>query len=121
MQHPQMVTSSDAPSSALMISPAVNKRKKVNAPLDVQDLRRSRRLAGLSVGFKDQAAANKAKKMTNCKKNLSADFEFELRDPRAAPPPELPLATIQAIATMQCRIPPEEVSGEKLKATVDYE
>ena len=60
IQHPQLVTTSDAPSSALMISPAVNKRKKVNAPLDVQDLRRSRRLAGLSVGFKDWAAANKA-------------------------------------------------------------
>src|SRR4051812_23131035 len=107
MQHPQMASSPNAPCPALMLSPTVNKRKKVNAPLDVQDLRRSRRLAGLSVGFKDQAAANKAKTMSNCKKNLSADFEFELRDPHVAPPLELPLATIQAIATMQCQIPPE--------------
>ena len=102
-----------------MISPAVNKRKKVNAPLDVHDLHRSRGIAGLNVGFKDQATANKAKSMSNCKKNLTADFEYELRNPQASPPPELPLATIQAIATKQCQIPPEEVSRKFLSSADD--
>ena len=100
---------------------AVNKRKKANVPLDVNDLRRSRRLAGLSVGFKDEAATNKAKYINNCKKNLNTEFDHKIRDPSAPPPPELPLGTIQAIATKQCLIPPEEVSEEKLMAKVDHE
>ena len=56
----------------VVTSSVVNKRKKVNAPLDVNDLRRSCRLAGLSVGFKNEVAANKAKNMKKCKKNLNA-------------------------------------------------
>ena len=47
--------------SAIPVLAAQHKRKKNNAPLDVNDLRRSRRLAGLSVGFKNEAAAVKAK------------------------------------------------------------
>lgn len=114
-------TEINALATTTQATPAVNKRKKVDAPLDVLDLRRSRHLAGLSVGFKDQAAATKAKNQINCKKNLAAEFEYELHDPLAAPPPELPLATIQAIATQQCQIPPEEVSGEILKSPVDHD
>ena len=106
---------------AIASTPAINKRKKVNAPLDVNELRRSRRLAGLSVGVKNEAAPNKAKKMDKCKKNLNSEFEHEIRDPTASPPPELPLNTIQAIATKQCLIPPEEVSEEKMMAIVDHE
>ena len=99
----------------------VNKRKKANAPFDVNDLRHSRRLAGLSVGFKNEAATNKAKGISNCQKNLNTEFEHEVRDPTAPPPPELPLGTIHALATKQCLIPPEEVSEEKLMAKVDHE
>ena len=61
------------------------------------------------------------KNMSKCKKNLNAEFEHEIIDPTARPPPELPLDTIQAIATKQCLIPPEEVSREKLKVSMDYE
>ena len=106
---------------AIASTPAINKRKKVNAPLDVNELRRSRRLAGLSVGFKNEAAANKAKIISNCQKNLNTEFEHEVRDPTAPPPPDLPLGTIQALATKQCLIPPKEVSEEKLMAKVDHE
>ena len=109
-----------APPAILSIH-VVNKRKNANAPLDVNDLRRSRRLASLSVGFKYEAAANKAKNISNCQKNLNTEFEHEVRDPTAPPPPELPLGTIQALATKQCMIPPEEVSEEKLMAKVDHE
>ena len=75
----------------------------------------------MSAGFKNEAAAIKAKNINNCQKNLNAEFDYEIVDPTAKPPPELPLDTIQAIATKQWQIPLEEVSGEKLKATVDYE
>ena len=73
------------------------------------------------MGFKNEAAVTKAKNLSMCKKNLNAEFDYEIVDPTARPPPELPIDTIQAIATKQCQIPPEEVSGEKLKASVDYE
>ena len=57
-------------------------------------------LLGLSVGFKNEAAASKARNVSNCQKNLNSEFEHEVRDPTAPPPPELPLGTIQALATM---------------------
>ena len=107
--------------SAISVSAAQHKRKKNNAPLDVNDLRRSRRLAGLSVGFKNEAAAVKAKEWDQCKKNLSSEFEHVICNPEAGPPPELPLETIQAIAVKQCLIPPEEVSGEKLMAPASHD
>ena len=58
--------------------------------------------------------------MANARK-LSSGFEHEIGDPTASPPPELPLETIQAIATKQCQIPLERVSREKLKASVDHD
>ena len=116
---PPLVPADPPPAAAN--SPAVNKRKKNNAPVDVNDLRCSRRLAGLSVGFKNEAAAVKAKEMARCKKNLSSEFEHVICNPEAGPPPELPLETIQAIAVKQCLIPPEEVSGEKLMAPASHD
>ena len=107
--------------TAQSIPAAQNMQKKKNAPLDVNDLRHSRRLTGLSVGSKNEAAAAKAKEMACCKKNLSSEFEHAICNPEAGPPPELPLETIQAIAVKQCLIPPEEVSGEKLMAPASHD
>lgn len=70
---------------------------------------RSRTFAGLSVGFKDQAAAirvGKKNQQVNAQKNLTPEFEFEMLEPSTPPPPELPMNIIQAIATQQCQIPP---------------
>jgi hypothetical protein len=38
-------------------------------------------------------------------------------DEAAPPPPELPLRTIQTIATKRCQVPPSEVTKEALTST----
>jgi hypothetical protein len=75
-------------------------------PVDVKEVRRSRRIAGLNVGFKDKAAADKAHeaKDKSAKKCLSLEYEVEIIDPAAPPPPALPMGTIQALGTKQCRL-----------------
>lgn len=106
-----------APSNT--VTPA-GKRKKVTVPVNQIDLRRSRRLAGLSVGFKDQAVANRAQLRINqfaARKDLFSAFDYEINDPSAPAPPELLVSTIQAIATKKCQIPPREVSTEALTST----
>jgi hypothetical protein len=113
------------------------KRKNEEAPVDVKEVRRSRRIAVIAAGYKDKNAADaalareaekdmqknhkaekeKGKKKTvskMTKKNLSHEFEADVIDKSAPPPPELPIKTIQAIAVDQCQIPPSEVSEEKL-------
>jgi hypothetical protein len=118
------------------ITPAY-KRKNDEAPVDVKEVRRSRRIAVITAGYKDKNAAdaalareaekdmqksNKAEKEKGKKKatskttrkNLSHEFEADVVDKSAPPPPELPIKTIQAIAVDQCQIPPSEVSEEKL-------
>jgi hypothetical protein len=61
---------------------------------------------------KEKGKKKATSKMT--KKNLSHEFEADVIDKSAPPPPELPIKTIQAIAVDQCQIPPSEVSEEKL-------
>jgi hypothetical protein len=47
----------------------------------------------------------------------SSNFTAMIIDNAAPPPPELPLGTIQAIATKRCQIPPSEVTEEALTST----
>jgi hypothetical protein len=112
------------------------KRKNEEAPVDVKEVRRSRRIAVIAAGYKDKNVVEaalareaekdmqknnkeekeKGKKKATSKmtKNLSHEFEADVIDKSAPPPPELHIKTIQAIAVDQCQIPPSEVSEEKL-------
>jgi hypothetical protein len=119
------------------------KRKNDQAPVDVKEVRRSRRIVVSDVGYKDKEAADEAmareaekeqqkearkekdkgkekeKKKTSTrvtKKNLNTEFEVEIIDKSAPPSPELPIKTNQSIAVDQYQIPPSEVTDEKLLA-----
>lgn len=96
--------------------------KRKQPPIDVKEVRRSRRIAGLGVGYKDKAVANQAnmnngKIVKTAKKNLSLEFDVEIIDPAAPPPLELPISDVQAMGMNQCQIPPSEMSVEKLLAS----
>jgi hypothetical protein len=107
----------------------VGKRKNEQAPVDVKEVRRSRKIAVISVGYKDKEAADaamarelekeqqnearkgkdkgkeKEKKKTSAKvdkKNLNSEFDVEIIDRTAPPRPELPIKIVQNIAVDQC-------------------
>jgi hypothetical protein len=139
------VTMSDAmyETNTTVIETPVGKRKNEQAPVDVKEVRRSRRIAVISAGYKDKEAADaamarelekeqqnearkgkdkgkeKEKRKTSAKvakKNLNSEFDVEIIDRTAPPPPELPIKIVQNIAVDQCQIPPSEVTDEKLLA-----
>jgi hypothetical protein len=106
-------------------------KKKSQGPVDVAEVRRNGRLAGLSAGYNDKAAADVAIQKTigpdaapktskeiskMIKKNLNQQFEVEIIDNEALPSPELLISTIQSTGVEHCPIPPSEVSAEKLLA-----
>jgi hypothetical protein len=96
-------------------------------PKYVIEVRRSKRLADLTARYKTEEAKDKAeektldkpkkKKKSKNAKDLTQEFEAEVIDTKAPPPPELPLQTIQAIATKQCHVAPSEVIEECLNST----
>jgi hypothetical protein len=119
----------------------IGKRKNEQAPVDVKEVRRSRRIAVISAGYKDKEAAdaamarelekeqqNEARKGKDkgkekekkkaptkvAKKNLNSEFDVEIIDRTAPPPAELPIKIVQNIAVDQCQIHPSEVTDEKL-------
>jgi hypothetical protein len=119
----------------------VGKRKNEQVPVDVKEVRRSRRIAVISAGYKDKEAADaamarelekeqqieagqgkgkgkeKEKKKAatkGAKKNLNTEFDVDIIDKTAPPPPELPIKIVQNIEVEQCQIPPSEVTDEKL-------
>jgi hypothetical protein len=89
-----------------------NKQKrKQAAPRDVSTVRRSRRIANKTVGYKDKASASAAISIKGVQPlNLGSRFEATVNDQQAAPPTGLPTETMQAIGTKFCQIPPGEVS-----------
>jgi hypothetical protein len=63
------------------------------------------------VGYKDKASASAAISIKGVQPlNLGSRFEATVNDQQAAPPPDLPMETMQAIGTKFCQIPPGEVS-----------
>jgi hypothetical protein len=95
-------------------------------------VRRSNRIAGLAVGYKDvqsailagptgkqnqqDASTSKTSNRTdgNIVINLAPQFEAEVINNNSAPPPHLPASTIQAIGRNHCKMPSEMVSDEAL-------
>jgi hypothetical protein len=131
-----MLTEPEAVTDTLssLTAPAKKKQKKIIR--DVSEVRRSQRIAKIYNGFKDKEAVDRAKdkekipetvkapKNTRGKKKqdsvtLTGSFSAEIIQDDAPPPPELPIDTIQAIGTDNCKIPPSEVSVEKLIAPCD--
>lgn len=85
----------------------------------VTEVRRSKRIAGLTAGYKSPnhakaASAHSPAAMNKIKKNLSNNFKAIVIQPDAAPPPALPIDTIQALGVEVCQMPPEAVSKEAL-------
>jgi hypothetical protein len=85
-------------------SPLITLAPKKNIPNDVTKVRRSKPLAELTTGYKTEAARGKAeeknldkpkkKKKSKNAKDLVQEFEAEVIDTKAPPPPKLPLQTI---------------------------
>jgi hypothetical protein len=132
---PNLVISSEIPSTRQ------KKRGKSKAPVDISSVRRSNRIAGIKNGFYDAKSAAEAvlsednmimdissadvnavtaKKVSairpngEIKINLEAHFEAEVINHKAAPPPHLPIETIQAIGTSHCKLPSAMVTKEIL-------
>jgi hypothetical protein len=91
---------------------------------DETTVRCSKRIATINAGYKNASAkecAEKKEAMTVKKnkkgKNKSSEYTAMIIDDDAPPPPELPLGTIQAIATKSCQVPPSEVTEEALTST----
>jgi hypothetical protein len=85
---------------------------------------RSKRIVVINAGYKNASAKEKAEtkeaktvKKNKKGKNKSSEFTAMIIDDAAPPPPELPLCTIQAIATKRCHVPPSEVTEEALTST----
>jgi hypothetical protein len=118
------------------------KRGKNKAPVDVSSVRRSDRIAGFKLGFYDTKSAAEAKqsednmnidmsstdattvynkKVTAIRPNgeirinLETHFEAEVINQKAAPPPLLPIETIQTIGTSHCKLPSAMVTKEILE------
>jgi hypothetical protein len=91
---------------------------------DETTVRCSKRIAVINAGYKNASAKEVAEKKEakTIKKNKkgkskSSDFTAMIIDDDAPPPSELPLCTIQAIATKRCQVPPSEVTEEALTST----
>lgn len=89
------------------------KRQKKNDIQTVRMVRRSDRLATLKGGFKDKESAQAAKERLQGV-NLAPEFDAVIIDESEAPPPELPLETLQAIGINHCKMPPTAVSSSVL-------
>jgi hypothetical protein len=127
-----------------VVPPNAKKQKKGKnkAPVDVLAVRRSERIAGIRIGFYDEKSAAEAKQKEDsmnmlddtagssavCTKkvaairpngeiriNLEAHFEAEVINDKVAPPPHLPIETIQAIGTSHCKLPSAMVTKEILE------
>jgi hypothetical protein len=94
---------------------------------DESTVRHSKRIAVINGGYKNASAKEKAEtkeaktvKKNKKGKNKSSEFTAMIIDDAAPPPPELPLCTIQAIATKRCHVPPSEVTEEALDTSPTY-
>jgi hypothetical protein len=85
-------------------TPAREKQKFIAK--DVKEVKHSKRIAEICVGYKDRDAIDKSlkkeKEMENGKnkgknKNLNNAFSTEIIDSDAPLPPELPISTVQTI------------------------
>jgi hypothetical protein len=114
--------------------PSTKRMKKGKGKLvtDVSQVRRSNRIAGLAVGYKDVKSAVLAEQSVkqnqqdastsktgnraegNIVINLAPQFEAEIINNESAPPPHLPASTIQAIGRNHCKMPSEMVSDAAL-------
>jgi hypothetical protein len=114
--------------------PSTKRMKKGKGKLvtDVSQVRRSNRIAGLAVGYKDVKSAVLAEQSVkqnqqdastsktgnraegNIVINLAPQFEAEIINNDSAPPPHLPASTIQAIGRNHCKMPSEMVSDAAL-------
>ena len=93
------------------------KRQKKEQVMNVQSVRRSDRLAGLAAGFKDQKSAKNAGECSQATGNLETRFEAAVLDENEAPPPHLPVETLQVIGATHCKMPPTVLSEAALNNT----
>jgi hypothetical protein len=138
-----VISEDTAPVLNIPTVPAKKQKKGKNkAPVDVLAVRRSDRIAGIKIGFYDAESAAEAKQKEDSsvmhtesegtsavnaskgtairpngqiKINLAAHFEAEVINNKAAPPPHLPVETIQAIGTSHCKLPSAMVTKEILE------
>uniref|UniRef100_A0ACD5XZP2 Uncharacterized protein n=1 Tax=Avena sativa TaxID=4498 RepID=A0ACD5XZP2_AVESA len=101
-------------------------KRKLLAPKDVTAIRRSKRIASQSVGFKNKDATDKAQekecpslvntsgKSRKVAKSKAHPHEVVIMDQDAPPSAVLPVDTIQSIGINQCLISPSEISKDKL-------
>ncbi|KAM0869792.1 hypothetical protein ACQ4PT_040437 [Festuca glaucescens] len=100
------------------------RRKKATVPTTVTAVRRSRRIAGVTLGYKYIASAIAAgavddaitepEQETDEAEDMVNEYEAVAVDASADPPPHLPLETVQAIAVGHCKMHPGDVSEEAL-------
>jgi hypothetical protein len=99
------------------LSGTVNQEEKASlntlpTHTDESSVCRSKRIAIVNAGYKNVAAKEKAKnkepkiiKKNKKGKNKSSDYSAMVIDDTAPPPLELPLDSIQTIATKRCQVP----------------
>jgi hypothetical protein len=101
--------------SATLPGPSKNQKKQKKAPRDVSTVRCRKRIADLTHGFinsKSAAAEVEGKCKDDVEPEDSLHLEASVIDHNAAPPPHLPLSTVQVIGTSHCRMPPTAVSED---------
>jgi hypothetical protein len=118
----EVIDFSDIPSNQDAVGR--KKRKKNAAPRSVTAVRRSSRIAGVTMGYKDAASATAAgatvvdsvdqEQDSDEAEEMMNEYEAVAVDTSADPPPHLPLETVQAIATGHCKMHPRDVSEEAL-------
>ena len=99
------------------------RRGKAKFPTNVDQVRRSSRLAGMAAGYKGKPPSDmiippeeeeEEEEEVDTAKNLSPEFESTIVDTSTPAPPHLPLPMLQAIGTGQCQIASTMLSEEEL-------
>ena len=92
-----------------------NRRGKATTPTNVDQVRRSSRIARLAAGFKDKPPSDViTEEDGEPVRNLAPEFEASVVDTSAPEPPHLPVPTLQAIGIGQCQIASTMLTEEEL-------
>ncbi|KAM0855951.1 hypothetical protein ACQ4PT_049434 [Festuca glaucescens] len=92
----------------------------VTSDNELANVRRSKRIAGETLGYKDVASAKAVEAAEadhtddEAYVDLPPKYDATIVDNNAAPPPHLPLKTVQAIATGHCQMHPKDMSEEAM-------
>ena len=103
------------PSSLAATATIKKKRGKDVVPMNVENVRRSNRIAGIFAGFKDKPPIDATSSVAEeGEVNQETAFQASTINESAPAPPLLPVDMLQALGTGPCQIASTRLSEEEL-------